>query len=583
MSIVAAIVERAGGPGTLTVSGNGPRAQVVRWAEVHQQARRMAAVLTGAGVGRGDRVGLSGEPSVELVAALQAVWLAGAGSIVLAPPAGRAGPGALRPVLADAGVRLVVAGSTTSSRIAAGAGGAVAELAPVRVLPLAGLARQARSARPLPVRYPDPGELAVLQYTSGSTRSPRGVPVTHGQLAAQLAALRQAFPLLRRPQPMLSWLPLYHDLGLIGFLAFPMSGGHPLVLQSPIGFALRPASWLAGLSRHRTVVTGAPDFAYRLVTPLLEAGLELDLSAVRLMLTGGEPISPAAMTRFVAAASRSGLDPGAVVPAYGLAEATLAVTCGRPGTGLTTDSVDPVGLERDGQAVPARAGGPARTLARLGRAVPGTRLRIADPRTGAPVRERTVGEVEVQGASVAGHYWGQPPAAAGAWLRTGDLGYLADGELVVCGRSKDVLFAAGRNLYPPDIEAVATGVTGVRPAGAAAFGVPGEAGDRLVVAVEAVRGADRRDVGRAVTVAVAGETGLRPARVVVVPPGRLPRTSSGKLRRAEARRRYLAGQLDPLSPQKGQTDDQSHADHRPGGHAPAGARGTAGAGSGRPA
>lgn len=567
MSIVAAITDRAGGPGTLTVPGDGSRPQLLSWARLHRQARRMATVLASTGTGPGTRVGLLGEPSTELVAALQAVWLAGASVTVLPPPPRRAGPAALRPVLADAGIALVVA---------ADPGGAAGALAPARVLPLAELAGRARSAAALPVRYPAPDELAVLQYTSGSTRSPRGVPVTHGQLAAQLAALRQALhPELQQPRPMLSWLPLYHDLGLVGFLAFPMSAGHPLVLQSPAGFALRPASWLVGLSRHRIVVTGAPDFAYRLVTPLLEAGLEIDLSAVRLMLSGGEPISTAGMARFLAAAARYGLDPGAVVPAYGLAEATLAVTCAAPGTGLTTDPVDPDRLERDGRAVPARAGGPVRTLARLGRPVPGTRLRIVDRATRAPVPERTVGEVEVQGPSVTGRYWPAPPAPPGSWLRTGDLGYLAERDLVLCGRAKDVLFAAGRNLYPTDLEAAAGQVPGVRPGGAVAFGVPGEHGDRLVVAVEA-RPADQSAIGRAVTLAVTGEAGIRPAEVIALPPGRLPRTTSGKLRRAEARRRYLAGELTPPSVPKGTRDDHSHRHHSgPVGAAPAAARGAA--------
>lgn len=567
MSIVAAIRDTAGGAGTLTVLGNGPRPQVVSWARLHQQARRMATVLARAGVDRGSRVGLLAEPSPDLVAALQAVWLAGAAVTVLPPPGGRAGLARLRPILADAEPRLVVAPDR--------AGEAAATLAPARVLPLTELARRAHSAEPAAVRRPEPGELALLQYTSGSTRFPRGIPVTHRHLAANLTALHRAFrPVTAHPQPMLSWLPLYHDLGLVGFLAFPMSRSWPLVLQSPTAFALRPASWLAALSRHRSAVTAAPDVAYRIVTPLLEAGLDVDLSAVRLMLSGGEPVSATIMTRFLAAATRHGLDPGAVVPAYGLAEATLAVACGRPGAGLVTDPVDPDRLAQAGRAVPAPPGGPVRRLVRLGRPVAGTRVRVVEPRTGTPTGEREVGEVEVQGAAVVGHYWGEPAPPAGSWLRTGDLGYLTGGELVLCGRSKEVLFAAGRNLYPPDIEAAAGQVSGVRPGGAVAFGVPGEPDDRLVVAVEA-RPAEHAAVRRAVTVAVTAETGLRPAEVIALRPGRLPRTTSGKLRRAEARLRYLRGELAHPTPQKGHPDDL--ADHRTGAIRTAEATGAAGA------
>jgi fatty-acyl-CoA synthase len=535
MTIVDAILDAASGPGTLTVLGNGPGTEEVGWVRLHHRARGMAAVLAAAGIGRGSRVGLLGQPGADLVTALQAVWLSGASVTVLPPPGRRAGLRQLRPIVADAGLHLLIVDADR-------AGGNASEV-PAPILTLAGLAQRAEYATPAPVRRPDPADLAVLQYTSGSTRSPRGVPVTHRHLAAQLAAIRAAVrhdP--AHPHRVLSWLPLHHDMGLVGFLAYPMSAGCPLVLQSPAGFAMRPVSWLEALARYRSTMTGGPDFAYRLLIPLLEAGLEIDLSAVRCLVSGGEPIDVAAMTRFAAAAARHGLDPDAMMPAYGLAEATLAVTCSPAGAGLATDLVDPTRLERDGRAVPGGPGGPARRLARLGRPVRGTRLRIVDPRTGTPAGERTVGEVEVQGASVVGHYWGEPPPAAGAWLRTGDLGYLADGELVVCGRSKDVLFAAGRNLYPPDVEVTAGQVPGVRPGGAVAFGVPGERGDRLVVVVEA-RTSDRPEVCRAVTVAVTDEVGMRPAQVVAVPPGRLPRTTSGKLRRAEARRRYECGEF----------------------------------------
>lgn len=520
MTIVDAILDRADGTGTLTAG------EQLSWALLHERARRMAAVLAEAGVRPGSRVGLLSDTSADLVAALQAVWLAGAAVTVLPPRPGRLGP-----LLADARLDLVIT-----------AGDAI-DTAPVPALALAELATRAAGARPHPVRRPDPADLAVLQYTSGSTRDPRGVPVTHAHLAANLAALDDLFPAdVLRAGPMLSWLPLHHDLGLIGFLAFPMSRGHSLVLYPPRSFALRPASWLEALSRHRAVGTAAPDFAYRVVTPLLAAGMELDLRNLRFVLSGAEPIAVPAMRRFLTAAARYGLDPAAAIAAYGLAESTLVVTCSRPGAGLTADPVDPDALERDGRATPPRAGGRIRLLARLGRPVLGTRLRVVDPVTGAPVGDREVGEIEVRGASVVGHYWGDPSPPAGAWLRTGDLGYLADGELVVCGRRKDVLFAAGRNLYPADIEVAAGQVPGVRTGGAVAFGVPGEEGDRLVVVIES-RADDRSRLCRAVAAAVTAETGMRPAHVLALPPGRLPRTSSGKLRRAEARQRYQSGQL----------------------------------------
>lgn len=569
-TIVESFVRERGGPGTLTVrDGRAGGGDWVSWAELHLRARRMASVLAAAGIGRGSRVGLLGDTSIGLATALQAVWLSGAAVTVLPRSSRRGGWDRLRSIITDAGLDQVV----VDGALVAEAAGSLAT--PVASLPE--LRHRALSAPPAAARTPDPADLAMLQYTSGSTRIPCGVPVTHGHLAVHLVALREMLEHEHRhPQPMLSWLPLYHDMGLIGFLALPMSCGCPLVLQPPGGFALRPGSWLEALSRHRSAVTGAPDFAYRLVTPLLEAGMDADLSALRFLISGGEPIGATAMDRFIAAATRHGLDPRAVLPAYGLAEATLAVSSAPAGAGLTTDPVDPEVLERHGRAVPARPGGRVRTLTRLGRPVRATRVRVVDPRTRAPVGERQVGEVEVQGASVVGHYWGEPAAPAGTWLPTGDLGYLADGDLVLCGRRKDVLFAGGRNIYPPDVEAAAGDVPGVRPGGAVAFGIPGEDDDRLVVAVEA-RGGDRTALCRAVASAVVEETGLRPTDVIGLPPGRLPRTTSGKLRRTEARGRYLAGELTATRQKgDGHADQGTRRAGRPAaGVVAAGARGAA--------
>ncbi|HEY0638437.1 MAG TPA: AMP-binding protein, partial [Pseudonocardiaceae bacterium] len=407
------------------------------------------------------------------------------------------------------------------------------------VIGLATLTARAAHAGFRRPRRPAPADLAVLQYTSGSTRSPRGVPVTHGHLAANLTAIREV---IRHdelhPGPLLSWLPLYHDLGLVCFLALPMSCGCSLALASPDTFARRPSMWLAAAGRHGAVMTGAPNFAYALATRLLRADPSVRLDSVRRLVSGGEPIDAAVMAAFLAAAVPYGLDPRAVMAGYGLAEATLAVAVAPAGTGLRLDHVDPRELEVNGRAVPTPGGRP---LARQGPPLRGFAVRITDRASGADLGERLVGRVEVRGPSVVGHYWGEPPPAPGSWLDTGDLGYLAEGDLVVCGRAKDVVFAAGRNVFPQDVEAAATEVPGVRPGGAVAFGLPGE---RLVVAVEC--GGDRAaEVRAAVVDAVVAEVGLTPAAVLVLPPGHLPRTSSGKLRRAEVRHRHLLGTLVP--------------------------------------
>jgi fatty-acyl-CoA synthase len=561
-TIVDAIAGQRGGSGTVTVLGvegtvgaasGGGRA---RWSDVHDRARRLAGLLARRGVGPGSRVGLLADTSVDLVAVLQAVWLAGAAVTVLPLPARQTPQGyldQLRRVIADARLGLVVVGSPAQA-----AERPLGAAAPT--VGLAALVAQARSVEPATPVAPGSEDLAVLQYTSGSTREPRGVPVTHGNLAANLAAMRVATRHDSVHGCVLSWLPLYHDMGLVATLALPMSCGCPLVLQSPLAFAARPIGWLEAISDHRATATAAPNFAWSLVTRLLEArpGPEpsIQLGSLRLALTGGEPVDARAMQRLLAAAGRHGLDPATLTCAYGLAEATLAVAISTPGSGLCVDRVDPAALETRGEAVP-RSGGPGgpgcsgRDLARVGRPVPGTRVRIVDRLSGRQLGERRVGRIEVAGPSVVGRYWGQPPASGDGWLRTGDLGYLAGGELVVCGREKDLLFAAGRNVLPQDVEAAAGDVRGVRAGNVAAFDVPSQAGDRLAVAVESRSWADAvaaAQIRAAVTAAVAAEVGLTPRAVVVLPPGRLHKTSSGKLRRAETRRQYLDGTLDPPCP-----------------------------------
>ncbi|MEJ3749948.1 AMP-binding protein [Actinomycetes bacterium KLBMP 9797] len=529
MTTVVDAIASGGRGGSLTVLDAEGRAEELSWARVHLRARRVAAVLAGEGVGRGRRVGLLADTSVDLVSVLQAVWLTGGAVTVL--PVGAGGHrdrDRVRAVAADAALDLVVVADP-----AVGALGAP-------VLPLADLVRRSAIAAPAPVIRPAPSDLAVLQYTSGSTRTPRGVPVSHAHLAANLDGIRLAAGHeADHPGPLLSWLPLYHDMGLIGGLALPMSCGCPLVLMSPVGFARRPAAWLAAIHRYRPTCTGGPTFAFGLLARILRAAPAADLRSLRHLVLGGEPVDPATMADFLAAAAPCGLDPAALAPAYGLAESTLAVTYSPRGQGLRVDRVDPVTLETAGVAV-AAAGG--RALARLGPPLPGVSLRIVDRATGAEVGERRVGHIEVRGPSVVGRYWGEPPPPAGAWLRTGDLGYLADGDLVVCGRAKDVVFAAGRNVYPSDVEAAAAEVPGVRWGGVAAFGVPAAGGDRLVVAVESVSRAPET-VRRAVVDAVLDEVGLTPAAVLVLPPRRLPKTSSGKIRGAAARRLYQCGEL----------------------------------------
>ena len=517
-TVVDAIAAQRGGSGSLRVLDAGGVEHTLAWAEVHRKACRVAGSLARQGIGPGDRVALLADTGVDLVVALQGVWLAGAAVTVLPLPTRQSADaylGHLCRIVADARPSLVLAGAPG---LATTLGAPVEDLAEF----------VARDTDGTP-STPDSTALAVLQYTSGSTRQPRGVPVTHGQLAANLAAIRSATRLDVARDRLLSWLPLSHDLGLVGFLALPMAHGCDLILQSPAAFAARPMSWFEAVTAYRATVTAGPNFAWGLMARLL-AGADVDLGSLRMAITAAEPVVPADMRRL-----RQVLDPSVITCAYGLAEATLAVTLS---TGLATDTVDPAALETRGEAVQARGG---RELARLGRPLDGVRLRIVDRDTGDELPERRVGRIEVAGPSVTLGYWGERNRAS-EWLSTGDLGYLAGGELVVCGRESDLLFAAGRNVFPQDVEAAACAVPHVRAGNAVAFGVPG-----LVVAVESRLWADREAVTAVragVTAAVVAEVGLTPRSVAVLPPGALPKTTSGKVRRAETRRRYLTHELE---------------------------------------
>jgi fatty-acyl-CoA synthase len=547
-TVVDEIVAKRGGWGRLTVLAADGTTTALPWSAVHDRARRVAPAVreyTGVRPGgpRGPRVGLLADSHVDLVTALQAVWLCGGAVTVLPLPIGIAREAYLTHLLgmlSQARLDLLVLGPPVET------------LAPVlaRAVPvvrLAALVETAATATAAEPAHPAPGDLAILQFSSGSTGNPRAVPVTHGHLAANLRATRAAVRHGRVEHgTMLSWLPLYHDMGLIGFLALPMACGCPLVLMSPMAFAQRPSSWLDAVTRHRPTVSAAPNFVIGLMTRLLPGRTDVDLSSLRSLLCGSEPVAWTTTASFASAAERVGLDRSVIAPAYGLAEATMAVTVSPPGVGVRVDWVDAQRLETEGRAVPPRPGAAGRSLVRLGPPIPGMAVRIVDRRTGERVDERRLGRIEVRGDAVVGHYWGEPAGEPGGWFDTGDVGYLVDGELVVCGRAKDVIFAAGRTIFPQDVELAAARVPGVRQGGAVAFAVDGSTGDHLVVAVEEGRHtisaeALRRDVRAEVVRSV----GLRPGTVVVLPPHRLPRTSSGKLRRAEARRQYLAGQLAP--------------------------------------
>ncbi|HEY6697547.1 MAG TPA: AMP-binding protein, partial [Acidimicrobiales bacterium] len=350
-----------------------------------------------------------------------------------------------------------------------------------------------------------------------------------------------------------SWLPLYHDMGLVGLLTLPMSTGARLVLGAPQDFTAKPARWMEWVSTYGGTATAGPNFSWVLATRALDRSKPLDLSRLRVALNGAEPIDPDQVEAFVAAGRRHGLRPEAVFPAFGMAEVAIGGTFPAPLSGMATDCVDRRVLETERYAAPTDPGTEgSRRLPLLGRPVPGLEIRIVDPDTGAPLREREVGELEIRGTSVTPGYYRRPHANAelfhDGWLRTGDLSYLLDGQLVVCGRIKDVIIVGGRNMFPEDVERAVGHLEGVRAGNVIAFGVGGDRGRESLVVVAESRAADDDLVAvrRLVAERVRDVMGVPAKDIVLVAPGTLPKTSSGKLQRSLCKQYYRDGRLDPV-------------------------------------
>jgi 1-acyl-sn-glycerol-3-phosphate acyltransferase len=392
---------------------------------------------------------------------------------------------------------------------------------------------------------------ALIQYTSGSTGEPKGVLLTHANLLANITAIGSAIEL--RPDDVgVSWLPLYHDMGLIGTWLTALYFGLPVAILSPLAFLARPARWLWTLHGHRGTVSPAPNFAFELcVRRIDDREIEgLDLASWRLAFNGSEPVSPDTIERFTRRFARYGFRADAMCPVYGLAESSVALTVPPMGRGPRVDRIVRDAFQSRREAVPAPKDDskPLRFVA-CGRPLAGHEVRIVDA-AGRPLPERLEGRIEFRGPSVTAGYFRRPDATRAVmhdgWMDSGDLGYVADGELFVTGRQKDMIIKAGRNLYPQEVEEVVGNITGVRKGCVAAFGVPDpEAGtERLVVVAETREPAARHEGLRgAIVDQVVTTLGVPPDVVAMVPPRSVLKTSSGKLRRSATRDAYLAGTL----------------------------------------
>jgi fatty-acyl-CoA synthase len=515
-----------------------PRGAVrTTWSDIHQRALGGAATLAERGLGPGQAVAILAGTPAEVAPAAQAVWLAGGSVTMLHQPTARTKlehyATETMATLKVIGARLVIVGEpfTELAGLLAGTG-----IGAVTIQELN--AGDPQRAPLLDIGSQDP---ALLQLTSGSTATPKAVRITHGNLWANIEAMC-ATARLRSDDVMVSWLPLFHDMGMVGFLTLPMCRGIELVTVTPADFLANPLLWPELISKYRGTVTAAPNFAYALTARVLPRATDLDLSSLRFALNGAEPIDVRATEGFLRAGSPFGLPSTAVVCAYGMAEATLAVSFHPWGTPLKIDTISADALENHRRAEPVEAGSDgSRAFPVLGPPLPGIDA-VAMSEGGEHLGHREVGVLHLRGDSVTELYLTVdgpvPTRGDDGWLDTGDLGYLVDGEVVVCGRVKDVIIMGGRNIYPTDVERIAETVVGVRAGNAVAVRWVEEGRrESFAVAVESREAADPAAVSRIssqVRSAVTSAMGVRPAVVTVLPVGSLPKTPSGKLQRSAA-------------------------------------------------
>lgn len=539
--------------GTITFI-DGDDATPVPWTELHRDARGVAVALAAQGVGPRDKVAILGPTTRELVTAIQATWLAGATVVVLPLPM-RMGSidefvGQTRRRILGAHAAVVLVDPQLAPFVAP-------EPGDPPYVELGTLHGDPDAWTPPAI---DDDDLAILQFTSGSTSDPKGVMLPHRTVLANIDGMAEAIEFDPDEDVLVSWLPLYHDMGLVGILTSAMVTGADLVLAGPQTFMAGPARWMRWMSDFKGTVTAGPNFAWVLATRALRRLDGLDLSPVRIALNGAEPVDPEAVEALIEAGARHGLRPGAVFPAFGMAEVAIAGTFPPPLSGLRTDAVDQRVLETEQYAAPVDdpAAEGVKHLAKLGRPIPGLEIRIVDPADGTVRREREVGELQIRGTSVTTGYYERPEETEasfdGEWLRTGDLAYTVDGELVLCGRIKDVIIVGGRNVHPEDVERSIADLEGIRAGNVIAFGVeePGRTGARArarhegVVVVAETKGGDPEALRELVTARVRQVLGTSPHEVVLVAPGTLPKTSSGKLQRSRCRDRYVQQDLQPV-------------------------------------
>jgi long-chain-fatty-acid--[acyl-carrier-protein] ligase len=483
------------------------------WQEVHARAENVAARVDGQ-----SRVGLVGEPTVEFLAGIYGTIFAGAAVSILPGPVRGADAATWADAtlnrFADIGIDTVLSHGKHLDLLRTAT--SAAQLHDVNTV-----AHEQRSATFAPSRTADVG---ILQGTAGSTGTPRTAQIPADAALANLRGLVSRISVTDADRGH-SWLPIYHDMGLAFMLTLTLGGGE--LWQAPTtAFSASPFAWLKWLTESRATMTAAPNMAFGLLGKYARLVSDVDLGTLRFALNGGEPVDCEGTRRFATEMAKFGFDANSLCPSYGLAESTCAVTVPAPGGGLRCDDVT---LTLDGDTA-------VRRYAVLGRPIDGMEVRVAPTDVPHELAGRDVGEVQVCGTSMMAGYLGQDPIDREDWFATGDLGYITEGGLVVCGRLKELITVAGRNIFPTEIEQVAARADGVREGAVVAVGTK-DAGARqgLVIAAE-FKGDDEATARSQVVSLVASECGIVPADVVFLKPGSLPRTSSGKLRRLEVRR-----------------------------------------------
>lgn len=528
------------------------RSQLVSSFEYRMLKRRAlmgARRLLGLGLVRGDRVALIADTNATFVEVFFACQYAGLIPVPLPIPMGVGQHSSyvdkLRGLLSSCSPAAVCGGEEWLPLVRE----AAADLPPMPLL--SGVDIDALPEAEVELQAPGADDVAYLQYTSGSTRFPRGVVITQRAVMANLQVISRDGIKLREGDRCVSWLPFYHDMGLVGFVLTPVATQLSVDYLRTQDFAMRPLQWLKLISRNRGTVSVAPPFGYNLcLRRCSDKDLaELDLSSWRVAGVGAEPVPFEALTQFAERFAATGFAKGTLMPCFGLAESTLAVSFADTTKGLRADVIDRDVLEHSAKAVPPTPRTRAvSTFVNCGAALPGHRLEIRNAQ-GEVLGEREVGQIFIAGPSLMSGYFRDADSQlqASQWLGTGDLGYLFEGDLHVTGRKKDLIIIRGRNIWPQDIEHVAEGEPGVRPGDAIAFVTA--RGDEPVVVMQiqcrVASPASREHMVRSLSGRIQSEFGVS-VDIQLVPPQSIPRTSSGKPARAEAKRRYLS-MLDGLA------------------------------------